>query len=1066
MLKHIIAVALQFRFYVVLGTLALSLYGLQVAYHMPVDVFPDLDRPYVTMLIDAHGYAPEEIERLICFPVESAMNGAPGVSRVRSSTGVGLTIITVEFEWGMNIYLCRQIVQERLQVAQGRLPQGITPMLAPVASVTGEVMRLGLQSNGALSPIELLTLANWEVRQRLLTVAGVAQVTTIGGGAKQYQIIADPTLMAKYNIAVEDLEVALHGANENTPGGFVFDQGQEVLVRNIGRPEHISELEKLVVKVGPHGSIRLQDVAKIQEDRAIPRGSAGINGEEAVILTVFKQPGANSLELTRRLEEAITGIRNALPNGVILQENLYQQAIFIKLAIGNVVQALRDGAAMVVVVLILFLMNVRMSFIILTAIPLSFLITAIAFHFMGLTVNTMTLGGLAVAVGELVDAAIVGAENTYRRLRENLAKPRAERRLFLPLIAHATEEVCSAIVLGTMIVLLVVIPLFALPGIMGRLFGPIGTAYLISNFASMVVAIIVTPVLCSLLLHGKLPEFGRDTYLVRVLKRAIEPVVMGSIRKPALVLTLAGIACAWALGQAVHLGRDLLPEFDEGTAVVIAMSPQGINLEESNRFGRAVELTMRQVPEVAASKTGRETGMAEGDVHASGVNTSHVTTQFVTPPGQHQRPRAEILADLRAALAPIPGVVCEVEQPIQHRISVIISGARTQISVRIFGPDLKELIRLGDEVHAVIKTVPGVVDDSVEQQRMVPQLRIVPKKAELARYGLSMEHVMRTMEIALQGHELSQVLEGERCFDLVLRGTDDLRHEPERIPDILLSTPSGGKVPLKAVAEVSRVMGPSMINHENSRRRIMVMCNIAGRDLGSAVREMNEKISTRVKLPPGYSFEIGGQYQQLVESSHVMLLLSIFALVLMTALLLGEFRSLGLVAMILCNIPLALIGSVLAVMIAGDNLNMGSLVGFIALCGIASRNGILLISHFITLVRDDGEGFTPEMILRGCKERLTPVLMTALTASLGLLPLVLSKGEPGKEILYPVALVIFGGLFTSTILDYTVTPAAVWLFGRKAILKQALRPASRMDDEHMLEDESLELEGPLAGKAG
>ncbi len=1061
MLKHLVSIVLEYRLYVIIGALVLAGYGAKTDRELPVDVFPDMNRPTVTIMTEGHGFAPEEIEKLVTFHIESAMNGAPGVIRVRSISTVGLSMVMVEFDWDRNIYLCRQVVQERLQMAQEKLPAGISPTLAPASSVTGEVMRMALTSDGSISPTDLRTIADWDIRPRLLTVQGVAQVFTIGGNAKEYQILVDPTAMAKYEVSIKDVEEILKGVNTNTPGGFIFSEGTEILIRNIGRPGKISELEDLVVKTGDHGSVRLSDIASIQEGKKIPRGTAGLNEEEAVIVNVLKQPEANTLDLTERLEKEIEAIRESLPKGVTLHDKIYVQARFIETAIHNVIEAVRDGSIIVTLIILLFLMNLRMSVIILTAIPVSIISTLLVFSWFGLTVNTMTLGGISVAIGELVDCAVVGAENIYRRLRENLAKPREERRHFFPLIADATSEVYSGIVLGTLMTLLVVIPLFALPGIVGRIFGPIGIAYLVSNFTSMLVSLTITPVLCSYLLRKRLPVYGKDGLLVRILKRAIEPVVLGAARRPLLNLLLGGLVAVWAIWQGTRVGLDLLPEFNEGSIFVLSMSPPGTDLETSSNMAKAVSVAIQSVPEVANSLTGHRTGRSEGDEHAHATSSSDIEAELVTPEGKRARSLAEIQNDLRKALARVPGALTELAQPIGHLISHLIGGARSQVIVKIFGPDLSQLQHLGQQVHAEMKSVPGVVDDYVEQQVLIPQIRVIPKGFELSRYGLHMADVLRTMEIALQGEVLSQVQSGERYFDLVIRGKDSLRENSEAIGNLLLTTPTGGMVPLRAVAEIAKYPGPNMINHENARRRLFVLCNVAGRDLGSTVRQITERIKG-VPFPEGYSWAMGGQYEQLIESGQVMTYLFLATLFLMLTILAVEFRSVALALIVMLNIPQAVIGAVIALMVTGTTLNMGAVVGFVALSGIAARNGILLISHWVTLIRDEGHDFSPETLLLGCKERLTPVLMTALVTTLGLIPLILAKGQSGKEILYPVAVVIFGGLITSTLLDFTITPAAAALYGKKAILRLASHRGGAMDVEHLLEEESLELEAALA----
>lgn len=1037
MFREWVLLHLKFRYYVVIGAVLASAYGLWTASELPIDVFPDINQPYVTVMVEAPGLAPEEVERLVVFPIESSLNGAPGVEVVRSSSGVGFGSINVSFEWGWDIYLCRQIVQERLQSAADRLPEGIVPGLAPVAAITGEIMRIGLTSDGSVSPVELRSLAEWDLRLHLLTVPGVAQIMVVGGGVKQYEALADPARLAKYGVTLAELETALEGTNVNTPGGFVLQNGQELLVRNIGRFPDVKQLEALVIKSGDHGSVLLRDVASIREGVAPPRGSAGVNAEEGVLLTILKQPGANTLELSDRIEIELNRLEKALPSGVKLWKDIYRQATFIHAAVDNVIEALRDGSLLVVLIIALFLWNLRMSFIILTAIPLAFILTGILFSWLGISINTMTLGGLAVAVGELVDSAIVGAENIYRRLRQNQELVKDNKAAFYRVIADATSEVYSAIVVGTLLVLLVVIPLFGLPGVVGRLFAPIGAAYLICIAASTFVAVGLTPVLCSLLLRGHLPDTEADTRVVQYLKRAIGPVVLFSVRFPKLVLLSGFIASSFFLVVLFRLGSDLLPQFNEGSAYIVAMSPPGTNLEESSRLGKAVETMTQKVPELATAPIGRRTGRAEGDEHVMGVGTSEIEVEIRPPVDGQVRSREEILADLRDNLGTVPGLITEVQQPLEHRISHMISGARTQVVLKIFGSELGELRRLAKEVHAAIQDVPGVVDDYVEQQAPIPQIRVEPKLEELARYGLSLSDVLDHLETALQGKHLAEVQEGERYFEFVVRAEDELRDHPELLGDLLLTSPQGAKIPLKAVAKIGQDFGPNEIPHENSRRRILVMCNIADRDLGSAVHEIEAKINEAVDFPEGYNWVVGGQYPELIRSGKAMGTLSALALVLIIAILVGQFRSPALAAIVLLNIPQALIGSVIALLVTGTTLNMGALVGFVALCGIASRNGILLITHFVTLLKEEGETFGPEMILRGCRERLTPVLMTALTTNLGLLPLLYAEGQPGKEILFPVAVVIFGGLITSTILDFTITPAASALYGRKAILRLA-----------------------------
>lgn len=1025
MINRILRFSLENRMFVVVGATLLLVYGLWTIIHVPVDVFPDLNRPTVTIMIEAPGLAPEEVEALVARPLETAMNGAPGVQRVRSISAVGLSIVFVEFDWGTDVYRDRQLVSERLQLVREQLPATAVPSMGPVTSIMGEIALVGVESpKGSVTPYDLRTMAEQVIGRRLLTISGVSQVIAIGGGLKQYVVEADPQKLAAVNLTLEDVERAVSNASVNSTGGFIAQSGRELVVRNVGRTTLPSELAATPVGTFPGGvPIPLGAVADVTLGTAQKRGDASIDGHPAVILMVQKQPGKDTVKLTEQIESALQGLHTALP-GDVRTRLLFRQASFIEASIKNVEEALRDGAILVVLVLFIFLLNFRTTAITLTAIPLSLVTTAIVMKAMGQSINTMTLGGLAIAMGELVDDAIVGVENVFRRLRENrqLEHPRPP----LAVVFDASSEVRSSIVYATILVILVFLPMFALSGIEGRLFTPLGQAYVIAILASFVVSLTITPALCFYLLPKARAIEHKDGAFVRWLKgmerRVLEPV----LDHPRRVFGLTGLAVVAAAAVVPFLGREFLPPFNEGTATINVIAQPGTSLDESNRLGTMAEMLLHQVPEVIS--TGRRTGRAERDDHAEGVHYTEIDVDF----RRSKRGLDDVMADMRQRLTTIPGVSVNIGQPISHRLDHLLSGVRAQLAIKLFGPDLSVLRQKAAETQAAIADVPGIVDLQTERQVLVPQLQVRVDRTQAALYGIQPGTLNEWLETALAGRVVGQILEGQFSYSLVVRLPAGIRGDPGAVRTLLVDTPSGQKVPLQAIADVQETWGPNQVLHEDGQRRIVVSANVAGRDLGKAVADVEQRIASRVKLPSGYYISYGGQFESQRSASQTLALLSLLSFAAMFTVLFAHFRSTRIVLQILVNIPIALIGAVLAVLLTGGVFSIASMVGFITLTGIASRNTIMMISHYLHLVREEGEDFDRKMIIRGSLERLVPVLMTALTAGLALIPLALSKGQPGKEILYPVATVVLGGLLTTTLINMVVTPAVFWLFGRPA----------------------------------
>ncbi len=1037
MFDRIIAFSIRNRLLVVAIAALVAAYGTWVLGTLPVDVFPDLNRPTVTIFTEASGLAPEEVETLVTLPLETAVNGATHVERVRSLSGIGLSMIFVEFDWETDIYLARQIVAERIQGVGETLPDGIRPFLGPISSIMGQVMAIGLTSdNPKIGPMELRGLAEWDLKRRLLAIPGVSQVTIQGGDLKEYQVLVDPVKLIGYGISLQEVRAALGETNVNSSGGFLLEPYEEKLIRNLARVDGPSDLGNTVVKATSGGTnILLRDIAEIREGGPlVKRGEAGINGKKGVILAVAKQPGADTISLTRSIEKELEIFGSSLPGGISIHDDIFRQANFIERAIANVEGALRDGSIMVAIVLFLFLLNFRTTFITLTAIPLSLLISFIVFKWFGLGINTMTLGGLAVAIGELVDDAIVDVENVFRRLRENrLSK---HPRPVAAVVLSACREVRNSIVFATIIVILVFIPLFALGGIEGRIFAPLGVAYIVSIAASLLVAVTVTPALCSYLL----PRMNRMAHptegaLVRFFKWLVARVLAVGFRMPNTIFLLVIAAFLGVLTLLPFLGHEFLPPFNEGSATVFVLTPPGTSLEESSRIGQVAEKLLREVPEV--STIGRRTGRAEGDEHVQEVNSTEIEFEL----NNSKRQRAEILADIRHKLAEIPGIFTSVGQPISHRIDHLLSGVQAQVAIKVFGDDLESLRDYASQIRDIVANIPGFTDVQSERQTLIPQVHVRINRDKAALFGLRPGKVAHYAELALRGSMVTKVLEGQRSYDVTLRLPDTARRDLESIGKIPIETLNGQLVPLGLVADIEEAMGPNMVNRENGQRRIYVSSNIAGRDLVSAVEEARNKIAATVELPPGYFITYGGQFESQVTASRLILILGAASFAGMFLVLYLQFQSLSLALQVMLNIPLAFIGAVLGIWFFSDRtISIASMVGFIALTGIATRSGIMMVSHYLHLIREEGESLDQKMILRGTQERIIPVLMTALTASFALIPLLLGAGQPGREILHPVAVVIFFGLFSSTLLDLTIRPLVFWKFGRRAAEKHLHRP--------------------------
>ncbi|OYZ23547.1 MAG: CusA/CzcA family heavy metal efflux RND transporter [Bdellovibrio sp. 28-41-41] len=1043
MLDRIIKFSLSHRLLVIATAAFILAYGGWIAAHLPVDVFPDLNRPTVTIMTEAAGLAPEEVEILVTFPLETSLNGLPGVERVRSSSGVGLSIVYVEFEWGTDIFRNRQLVQEKLTLAKEKLPKNITPVMGPIASIMGEIQLVGLTTKDPdVNPMDLRTIADWTIRPRLLSIPGIAQVTSIGGGVRQYQILLSADKIQKLQISIEDIEHNLSEISLNSTGGFINIEKNESLIRVLGAIRDKDEILNSVVGMHLGKPVLVKDVAEVVQAPQTMRGDASVNAKAGVIMSIQKQPGASTIELSREIEKALKELEKTLPAYVELNPDLFKQANFIETSIENVKEALRDGVILVVIVLFLFLLNFRTTMITITAIPLSFVLSAIVFKMFGLSVNTMTLGGLAIAIGELVDDAIVDVENVFRRLRENRQSSNPKNTILV--VYEASSEVRNSIVIATIIVCLVFLPLFSMGGIEGKLFIPLGISYIVSLLASMVVSLTVTPVLCSYLLtSGKLLEH-KDGALVRFLKKVDTQILHNSLKHPKIIIAFTLALFLGAVSLSFKMGRDFLPKFNEGTATISMMAQPGISLVESNKLGKQAETLILKSPEVKS--VSRRTGRAEQDEHAEGVHSSEIDVDFK----QDGRARDTVLAEIRTNLATVEGVFINVGQPISHRLDHLLSGVRAQIAIKVFGPDLSILRAKAAEIEKSIQGTDGLVDLQTEQQVLIPQVKIQLMREEAAKYGIVVGDLAQLMEKALQGEVVGQILEGQKNIDVLMRFDEKSRSDLELIKNTPIKTlPDGSKITVEKVADVFESTGPNIVNRENAQRRIVVLANSSGRDLDGLVKEIQSKIKEKVKIPEGYFVSYGGQFESQQQAAKLMTFLAILAILGIFLVLYMHFKSTFISIQVMLNIPMAFIGGIIGIYLTDKTISVASLVAFVTLCGIASRNGIMMISHYLHLMKHEGEEFTENMVIRGSLERLVPVLMTALTAILGLIPLALAGGSPGKEILHPVAVVIVGGLISSTLLDMFVTPAVFYHFGKKS----AEKSVQRMEQKNIFEGE-------------
>lgn len=1037
MIANIIAGSLKNRLLVLLAGLIVLTWGVYETMRMPVDVFPDLTAPTVTIIADAHGMAPEEVETLITFPIETALNGASGVRRVRSSTSIGSAVIWIDFDWGTDIYQARQIVAEKLQLVRDTLPpEASQPILAPITSIMGEVMFIALKSDRH-STRELKTVADWTIRRRLLSVAGVSQVIPIGGDTRQYQVVVNPERLAAYAITIDEVVEAVGQTNQNSSAGFVQQGGQEYLIRGIGRTQSLEHIGETVITRRDGVPVLVRDVARVRIGNSFKRGTGAHNGEAAVVIGIQKQPDTNTLELTERLDATLAEIQAGLPEGMTLATDIFRQADFIAIAVDNLLEALRDGTILVILIVFGFLFSLRATAITLVAIPLSVVVAILTIKAMGGSINTMTLGGLAIALGVLVDDAIIVVENISRRLRENSRLPENERQSVGKTVYEATREIQSSIVYATIIIMLVFVPLFFLTSVEGRLLAPLGLAYIVSLAASLIVAITVTPVLSVLFLpRSRIIRQGEETLMIRLLKTIYRPILKVSIRHWFLIALLAMALLAATVYALTQAGRSFLPDFNEGSLTISAVTLPGTSLELSDKLAGQVEALLLEQPEVVA--TARRTGRAELDEHVQGVNASEIDVTL----NMGNRSKEALLEDIRRSLSAVPGMNINIGQPISHRIDHMLSGTRANIAVNILGPDLFELRRIAGQVRSAMAGVPGMVDLSIEQQTNIPVLMIHFKRDAIARHGLTIRDVAEAIEVAFAGHAVSRVLEGQSSFDLVVRYPDSAREDLDTVRETLLTTGTGARVPLHAVADVRRDSGPNRISRQNVQRKITVMANVAGRDLLSVVNDSRNAIDQSVELPTGYHVEYGGQFESAVSAARTLGILGLLMVVGIFLLLFMAFHNSRDALLVMINLPLALIGGVVGVFVSGGVLSVASIIGFITLFGIATRNGVLMIAHIHHLLESGEETGFREAVERGAMERLIPILMTALAAGLALIPLALSAGEPGSEIQAPMATVILFGLLSSTILNMIVVPAMYLKFGRtRAVASDEMRVA-------------------------
>lgn len=1023
MLNQILKFSLQNRIAILATTLLVVIGGVFVTREMNVDVFPDLTAPTVTILTEAHGMESEEVEKLVTYQLETAMNGSPNVRRIRSSSAAGISIVWIEFEWGTDIYRARQIVSERIPMVQENLPSGVgTPTMAPISSIMGEVMLLGMRSD-SLSAMELRTLADWTVRPRIKSIGGIANVIVIGGDFKQYQVLANPEKMKYHNVSLGELVEKVQESNVNAPGGFLNEYGNQYIIKGSGRAYSVEQLEEAVLKYTNVQSIKVKDVATVKIGAADKIGDGSLNASPAVILTISKQPDVNTLVLTERLDAAIADLNSTLPEGVEIKNQIFRQSDFIEASIDNLNQTLLEGAFFVVIVLFIFLMNWRTTVISLLAIPISLLVSIIVLKLLGYTINTMSLGGMAIAIGALVDDAIIDVENVFKRLRQNIRKPKEVRLPVLRVVRDASVEIRSSIIIATLIIVVSFVPLFFLSGMEGRLLQPLGIAFITSVLTSLIVAVTVTPVLCSYLLKSEkvLRRQAEGTKVERWLQAQYAGTLERVLKFPKTVIGLTVGAFIVSLILFSQLGRSFLPEFNEGSLVISAVGVPGMSLEESNKNGQLIEKLLLEMPEVDV--TTRRTGRAELDEHAQGVNAAEIDVPFTLD----GKSKEQFFEEVRVKLGLVPGVNITLGQPIAHRIDHMLSGTRANIAIKIFGDDLQRLYELGKSVETNIKSIEGIADVAVDQQIEVPQIRITPKRQMLAAYGMTVGDLMKQVDVAFAGEKAGEIYEGQQYFDLIVRFQKESRNSMESIQSALVSLPHGGQITLDQLADIGSVSSPNTISRENVKRKIVVAANLSadqagvqGRDLRGVVNEIQQLVEANIDLPEGYRVEYGGQFESEAKASQLLLITAGIAILVIFLLLYYEFQDVKLSFIVLINLPLALIGGILIVYFTSGIISIAATIGFISLFGIATRNGILLVSRYEDLRKEGMQGL--ELLKAGALDRLNPILMTAFTTGLALIPLALKGGEPGNEIQSPMAVVILGGLLSATILNLVVIP--------------------------------------------
>lgn len=1040
MLNRIIAFSLKNHLLVIITSLFIAAYGVFVAVQMPVDVLPDLNRPIVTVITEAHSMVPEDVERRITIPLERVFNGATGVSRVRSSSGLGLSIVFVEFDWHTDIYRNRQIIQEKIQLVKSQLPAEINPQMAPISSIMGQIQLVGVQSkSGKTKATELRALVDYNIKYRLLSIPGISQIISIGGAPRQLQVTADYDKLRCFDVTLDEVAAAIKSANLNAAGGFLNMGSKGPTITVTGRVIEKEQLEKAMVKFDPIRPILVRDIGRVEFGPAAIRvGDAGINAQPGVIMVIFKQPGIDTVSLSDKINRELETLQLGLPKDIVLVPSIFQQSIFITRAIDNVIEAVRDGGILVFLILLLFLMNIRTTFITLTAIPLSIAVTAIIFDMFHLSINTMTLGGLAVAIGALVDDAIVDVENVYRRLKENAQRKKPQHKLWV--IFRASSEVRKPILFGTLLVIVVYLPLFFLSGLEGRLFIPIGIAYILSVASSLVVALTVTPILCYYLLSEmKGMENKSDTWVVVKLKNFVGSIIRFSIDRHLQVFAVFLVMVVVGGFLLLTRGTQFLPPFNEGVAQINIYLPPEVALETSNDFGRRLEKILTQVAGV--KNVGRRTGRSENDEIAHGVN---ITELIVTFDPRKNLPREAIVADIRQRIQEsFPGLPSEVDQPLSHMLSHMLSGVKAQVAIKTYGQDLDVLRSVAKKIEQAIKSVPGVVDLYVEQQVLMDHIVIHPKREKLAQIGATVKDIGELVELAMEGEEVSRMQIGSFTYPMIVKLDEKSRENLDKIRRLKLRTKHGVSVPLSDVADIDVGKTPNNINRENVSRLIVVQHNVAGRSLGEVIADVQKAlkpIEAELSKTTGYSIRIGGQYDAQINATKRIFVLSIVSLMIMFLVLFAHFKSANFSALVLVSIPMAFIGAMLYIVISQQAVSVATMVGLISLGGIAARNSILLLDRYVHLMRDEGVGFSAAMIIRAGQERMVPVLMTALTSGISLVPIALAPGEPGREILYPVATVIIGGLISSTILDFIVIPALFWMFGKNSAEKIAEEP--------------------------